>query len=70
LTNYSLQIKKDSIKKLRLTDRIEVKKQLKEKILREIEGFRNTGKDFTLLNKVSKEDLNRIFNKIKVRLLN
>ena len=43
----------DNASKLKLTDRIEIKKQLKNKIFRELEGFRNTGKDFTLLNKTT-----------------
>ena len=58
----------DNASKLKLTDRIEIKKQLKNKIFRELEGFRNTGKDFTLLNKVDKGDMNRIVNQVKARL--
>jgi hypothetical protein len=41
---------------------------LKNKIFREVEGFRNTGKDFTMLRKVDKGDMNRIVNQIKRRL--
>jgi len=68
LNRYTVQIKKDAASKLKLTDRIEVKKQLKNKIFREVEGFRNTGKEFTLLKKVSKGDMNKIVNQIKARL--
>merc|ERR1712210_221114 len=49
LNKYTLQIKKDNAKKLKLTDRISVKKQLKTKIFKEVEGFRSSGKEFTLL---------------------
>lgn len=68
LNKYSLQIKKDNMKKLKLTDRIEIKKQLKKKLFREVEGFRNTGKEYTLLRKVGKKDMNAIVNQIKNRL--
>jgi hypothetical protein len=41
---------------------------LKNKIFREVEGFRNTGKDFTLLNKVDKGDIKSIVSQVKSRL--
>ena len=53
---------------MKLTDRMEVKKQLKNKIFREVEGFRDNGKKYTLLREVSKGDLHKILNKIKARL--
>ena len=68
MNRYTIQLKKEAASKLKLTDRIEVKKQLKNKIFREVEGFRNTGKEFTMLKKVSKGDMNRILNQIKARL--
>lgn len=68
MNRYTVQLKKDAARKLKLTDRIQVKKQLKNKIFREVEGFRNTGKEFTLLRKVSKGDMHRIVNQIKARL--
>ena len=54
LNKYIFQIKKENASKLKLTDQNKVKKQLKNKIFREVEGFRNTGKEFNLLRKVSK----------------
>ena len=68
LNKYTIQIKQDNASKLKLTDRIEIKNQLKNKIFREVEGFRNTGKDFTMLRKLDKGDMNRIVNQIKARL--
>jgi len=41
---------------------------LKNKIFREVEGFRNSGKEFTALRKVSKGDMHKIVNQIKARL--
>ena len=61
-------MKKDAASKLKLTDRISVKKQLKNKIFREVEGFRNSGKEYTLVNKVSKTDMKKIVGQIKNRL--
>merc|ERR1712032_1027799 len=68
LNKYIFQIKKENAKKLKLTDRMKVKKQLKNKIFREVEGFRDTGKSFYLLRKVSKGDLKKIVKQIKARL--
>jgi hypothetical protein len=68
LDKYTVQIKKDNQKKLKLTDRIEVKKQIKQKLLREVEGFRNSGKEFTLVNKIDKGELKSLVKQIKNRL--
>ena len=68
LNKYTLQMKKDAASKLKLVDRIAVKKQLKNKIFREVEGFRNSGKEFTLVKKVSKGSMKKIVGDIKKRL--
>ena len=61
-------MKKDAATKMKLVDRIAVKKQLKNKIFREVEGFRNTGNEFTLVNKVSKDTMKKLVGQIKNRL--
>merc|ERR1712032_1688993 len=68
LNKYTLQIKKDNAKKLKLTDRISVKKQLKSKIFREVEGFRDEGKKYPLIYKVDKGSMKKIVSDIKNRL--
>lgn len=68
MNKIALQIKKENASKLKLTDRIKVKNQLKHKIFREVEGFRDTGKAYTLLRKVNRKDLRKILNQIKARL--
>lgn len=68
LQKYSLKLKHDELSKLKLVDRIEIKKQLKSKIFNEVEGFRSTGKEFTELSKVNSGDMKKIVNEIKKRL--
>jgi hypothetical protein len=68
LQKYSLKLKQDELAKLKLVDRVEIKRQLKNKIFREVEGLRSTGKEYTELSKVNPSDMKRIVNEIKTRL--
>jgi len=68
LQKYTLKLKKDQLSKLKLADRVEIKRQLKSKIYKELEGFRSTGKEYTELSKVNPSDLKRIVNEIKKRV--
>lgn len=68
LNRYTIQIKKDNAAKLKLVDRLQLKNQLKNKIFREVEGFRNAPKDFQMLRKVDSGDMKKIVSQIKTRL--
>ena len=68
LNKYIFQIKKENAQKMKLTDQNKVRKQLKNKIFREVEGFRDTGKAYTLLRNVSRGDLKKIIMQIQARL--
>lgn len=68
MQKYTLKLKKDQLSKLKLADRVEIKRQLKSKIYKELEGFRSTGKEYTELSKVNPSDLKRIVNEIKKRV--
>ena len=54
--------------KLSLTDRVEIKNQLKSKLLREIEGFRVGGGEYSEVKKLDEKDLKKITTQIKHKL--
>jgi len=68
LNKYTVKMKKAELSKIKLVDRVEIKKQLKEKLLREVEGFRNAGNQFTKIKDVDPADLSKIIKEIEHRL--
>lgn len=68
LKKYDLKVKKDHLVQSKVVDREQFKKELKEKILREVEGIRSFGHKESLLSKVNQKDLNKIIKKIKKKL--
>lgn len=65
---YDLKVKKDHLVQSKVVDREQFKRELKEKILREVEGIRSFGHKESLLSKVNQKDLNKIIKKIKKKL--
>lgn len=70
MTKYEQKLKKDKASKLKLTDRVEVKKQLKDKLIKEIQGFRTKPSDYLELLKVDKSSIKGIVKEIKRQLDN
>jgi len=68
LEKYTLKMKKDELKKIKLADRVEIKNELKQKLFKEIQGFRIQGDQFKEVEKVDKNDLQKILNSIKKKL--
>jgi len=62
LQKYTLKQRRDQLSKLRLVDRVQIKKELKAKLIKEVEGFRTNGEEF---NAVKSVDLKRIVSQIK-----
>ena len=54
-----------SLKKIKLVDRVEIKNELKAKLLREVEGLRTNGNQFSHVSKVDPSDLLQIVKQIK-----
>lgn len=65
LNHYEKSLRQNEDSKLKLVDIIEVKKQLKLKILKEINGFRTSDNDFQALQKVYPKDIRRIVKEIR-----
>jgi len=56
------------LSKLKLVDRVAVKKQLKDKLIKEIQGFRTRPTAYKDLVKVSKKSIDDIVKKVKLAL--
>ena len=68
LKKYEMKVKKDQLEKSKVVDRQQLKKELKEKILREVQGLRSFANKESLLSKVNQKELNKVINKIKRKL--
>jgi CRISPR/Cas system-associated protein Cas5 (RAMP superfamily) len=68
LKRYALKVKKDQFEQSKVVDREQFKRELKQKILREVEGIRSFGHKESLLGKVNQKELNKIIKKIKKKL--
>lgn len=70
LENFTEKIKKVQIKKAKTADKSKIKKQLKEKLLRDLQGLRTFKNQFNLLSKVDQRDLAKITKQIRTKLGN
>ena len=65
---YSTQIKRTKLSGLKLSEVISIKEILRNKILKEIQGFRTTPLDYPELDKVNKKDVEKIMRNIENKL--
>lgn len=68
LEKYTSKLKTQELAKLKLVDRVEIKTELKARLIKEIEGIRTNGNEYTELNKMDPNDLNKIVHQIKKKL--
>jgi len=68
LTHYEVTLRRNEATKLKLVDIIEIKKQLKVKLLKEMQGIRTSDNDFKALLQVNPRDLKRVIRDIKGKL--
>lgn len=68
MKKYEVKMKRDELMKIRLADRVQIRKELKEKLLKEVEGLRTLGNQYANVNKVRKSDMLKIVNQIKKKL--
>jgi len=67
---YSTQFKTTQLSGLRLSEVIGIKELLRNKILKEIQGFRTAPSDYSELDKVNKNDVEDIMRRIKHEMNN
>ena len=68
LAKYEIKLKKSQMSKLKLSDVIQIRKQLIDKLLKEIQGFRTASANYKELNSVNPKDIKRIVKQVKHKL--
>lgn len=68
LAKYEAKLKKSQLSKLKLSDVIVIKKNLINKLTKEIQGYRTASASYTQLKSVNPKDIKRIVRKIKKQL--
>jgi len=68
LTGYEERLKKDKVAHLKLADKVEVKNQLKSKLIKEIEGFRTRPNEYAALQVVDKETIKNVVENVMRKL--
>lgn len=70
LSKYEERLKKDKLAHLKLADRVEVKKALKDKLIKEIEGFRTRPSEYKSLINVDKDTIKQVVADVQRQLGN
>ena len=68
LAKYELKLKKSQMSKLKLSDVITLKKKIRSKLYREIQGLRTSSSNFSEVKNLDPKDLKRIIKQIKNKL--
>jgi predicted house-cleaning noncanonical NTP pyrophosphatase (MazG superfamily) len=68
LFKYEVEINNQRESQFKIADEVTLKNLLKEKLYKEIQGFRTSSSDYEELNKVKPEDINDVITQIKHKL--
>jgi len=68
IANYNMKMRKDQLSKLKLADEVTIKSLLRDKLHRELQGFRTSPGEFKELEKVNPADISRIISNIKLKI--
>jgi len=68
LKGYERKLKADETAKLKLVDSVVVKRQLKNKLIKEVQGFRTRPSAYQALSGVSPKSLKETVDKVKALL--
>ena len=68
LSKFEVTVKKSELSKMKLADVITIKNQLREKLLKDIQGIRTSSKKYSEIKKVDPKDIKSIVNQIKQKL--
>lgn len=68
ISKYNEKLHKDQMSQLRLSDIVTVKTMLRDKLLRETQGFRTSNSDYKDLEKINPDDIVKVINQIKLKL--
>ncbi len=68
LAHYETKMRKDQLSKLKLADEVTIKNLLRDKLQREMQGFRTSPSEFKELEAVNPADITNIIQNIKLKL--
>lgn len=68
LGNYEAKMRKEQLSKLKLADEVTIKNLLRDKIQRELQGFRTSPGEYKELEVVNPADIAHIMNEIKLKI--
>jgi len=68
LQKYTLKVQHDQLSKFKLADRVTIRKELKQKLMREVQGLRTSGTEYHNVAKVDSADMKKIIKDIKKKL--
>lgn len=68
MAQYETKMRKDELSKLKLSDEITIKNLLRDKLQREMQGFRTSPQEFKELDIVNPDDITNIIMGIKSKL--
>ncbi len=68
ISKYNEKLHRDQMSQLRLSDIVTVKNMLRDKLLRETQGFRTSNSDYKDLEKINPDDIVKVINQIKLKL--
>ncbi len=68
IASYETKMRKDQLSKLKLADEVTIKNLLRDKLQREMQGFRTSPSEFKELEAVNPMDINNIIGAIKLKL--
>jgi hypothetical protein len=68
MASYEVKMRKDQLSKLKLSDEITIKNLLRDKLQREMQGFRTSPQEYKELDIVNPADLTNIITGIKTKL--
>ena len=68
IANFEVRMRKDQLSKLKLADEVTIKNLLRDKLQREMQGFRTSPGEFKELEMVNPADITRIIHNIKLKI--
>ena len=70
LSRYSEKLYRDQMSQLKLSDVVTIKAMLRDKLTREVKGFRTHNSQYRDLEKINPNDIEKVINQIKLKLGN
>jgi hypothetical protein len=68
MANYEGKMRKEELSKLKLADEVTIKNLLRDKLQRELQGFRTSSQEYKELEVVNPSDITKIIHDIRLKI--